>query len=106
MSLTGSEKRQHPRYEIPLGGMLHAPTGDAPFQVRNISAGGALIEVETSLRPGHLIRLEIPEIGTVNGRMTRMNWKFAGIALADGQDKVGAFIDRWLEGEGSGAGPA
>ncbi len=56
-----------------------------------------MIEVEANLRPGHLIRIEIPEIGMFNARMTRMNWKFAGIRLEEGEEKVGAFIQEWLE---------
>ena len=54
-------------------------------------------EVEANLRPGHLIKIEIPEIGQFNARMTRMNWKFAGISLVDGEKEVGAFISSWLE---------
>lgn len=98
MTQTDSEKRQHPRYEIPLEGVLHLANEDAPFQVRNISAGGVLIEVEANLRPGHLFKLEIPEIGVFSARMTRMNWKFAGICLEEGEEQVGAYIDEWLEG--------
>ena len=86
MTHIDGEKRQHPRFEIPLEGVLHSGNEDAPFRVRNISAGGALIEVEANLRPGHLIKLEIPEIGTLDARMTRMNWKFAGISLEEGED--------------------
>lgn len=97
MAHPDGEKRQHPRFEIPLEGLVHAANTDAPFRVRNISAGGALIEVEANLRPGHLIRIEIPEIGMFNARMTRMNWKFAGICLEDGQEEVGAFISGWLK---------
>jgi len=92
-----SEKRQHPRYEIPLEGIVHSGSGDAPCRVRNISVGGALIEVEAGLRPGHLIKVEIPEIGLMNARMTRMNWKFAAIHLEDGQEKVSNFIDEWVQ---------
>jgi len=98
MTHTDSEKRQHPRFDIPLEGVLHTANADAPFRVRNISAGGAMIEVEANLRPGHLIKIEIPEIGMFDARMTRMNWKFAGICLEDGEEKVGAFISEWLEG--------
>jgi hypothetical protein len=97
MTLTGGEKRQHPRFEIPLEGVIHTTNADAPFRVRNISAGGALIEVEANLRPGHLVKIEIPEIGQFNARMTRMNWKFAGISLVDGEKEVGAFISSWLD---------
>ena len=97
MTLSDGEKRQHPRFEIPLEGVLHAGNENAPFRVRNISAGGALIEVEANLKPGHLVSLEIPEIGELSARMTRMNWKFAGIRLEGAEEEIDAFITKWLE---------
>ncbi|MDH3242732.1 MAG: PilZ domain-containing protein [Alphaproteobacteria bacterium] len=97
MTTGDREKRQHPRFEIPLEGTIHTGNDDVPCRIRNLSVGGALIEAETSLRPGHLFDIEVPEIGTMSARMTRMNWKFAGIRLEEGNEKVSAFLGDWLE---------
>ena len=99
MTHTGNERRRHPRFEIPLEGELHMGNGAAPFRVRNLSSGGALIDVEADLRLGHLIRLEIPEIGMLTARTMRIHWKFSGVSLVEGGDKVSAFIGEWLHEE-------
>ena len=67
-----------------------------PCRVRNISVGGAFVEVDARLRIGHLITVNIPEIGSMTGRVARVTWKFAGISLVDGEAAVDAFIVEWL----------
>jgi hypothetical protein len=96
MAANGTENRRHPRYEIPLEGTIIAGGVSVPCQVRNISVGGAFVEVKTSLRVGHLITVKIPEIGSMTGRVARVTWRFTGIALQDADEAVDAFIVEWL----------
>jgi hypothetical protein len=93
------ENRRHPRHEIPLEGTLRAGSVVVPCRVRNISAGGALIEIEHQLRVAHLVTIEIPEIGRMTARVARVSWKFTGLSLVDGEEAVDAFIVEWLERE-------
>ena len=90
------DQRRHPRYDIPLEGSLRWRGETMPFRMRNISASGALIEVEKTLRPGHRVTVEIPEIGEMNGRVVRMMWKLVGISMEDGEAAIDAFIGDWL----------
>lgn len=99
--MAGNERdnRRYPRHEIPLEGTLQVRDDDWPCRVRNISASGALIEVDAPLRVGHLIIVDIPEIGRMRGRVVRTIWKFAGVALEDSEKEVEAFIVEWLAQE-------
>lgn len=99
----GPDKRRHSRHEIPLEGTLRSGGNQAPCKVRNLSAGGALLEVDLPLRPGHLVTVEIPEIGSHNARVVRVIWKFAAVALEEGQKEVEGFIVEWTENEGKDA---
>ena len=92
-----TENRRNPRHEIPLQGTLHSRGQATPCRVRNISAGGALIEVETNLRPGQGIDVEIPELGKMAGRVVRVFWKLAGVSLDQDEGKIDSFIVEWLE---------
>ena len=94
-----TDNRQHPRHEIPLEGTLHYRGDTTPCRVRNISAGGALIEVETNIRPGHAVDIELPELGKMAGRVTRVIWKLAGISLDKDEAQDDAFIVGGLERE-------
>ena len=94
-----NNRRRHSRHDIPLEGKLTWRGQSMPCQVRNLSAGGALVEVESTLRPGHLITIEVPELGKMTGRVVRMIWKLAGISLEEGEAEVDAFIVEWLERE-------
>ena len=96
---TDHHRRRHPRHDIPLEGTLHSRGETMPCQIRNISAGGALIQVEANLRPGHHVAVEIPEIGKLAGRVVRVIWKLAGISLEEGEAEVDAFIVEWLESQ-------
>lgn len=99
MANDDTEKRRHPRYEIPLEGTLHVRDEAVPCRVRNISANGALVEAEVPLRSTNLVTVDIPEIGTMKGRVVRVIWKFAGVALEEGQGEAEAFIVEWLAQE-------
>ena len=99
----GPEKRRHPRHEIPLEGTLRSGGNEAPCKVRNLSAGGALLEVDLPLRPGHLVTVEIPEIGAHNARVVRTIWKFAAVALEGGEKEIEGFIVEWLKNDGEDA---
>jgi hypothetical protein len=99
----GSDKRRHPRYEIPVEGTLRSGSNEAPCKVRNLSANGALLEVDMPLRPGHLVTVDIPQMGAHNARVVRVIWKFAAIALEGGEKEVEGFIVEWMENEGNDA---
>ena len=86
------DQRQHPRYDIPLEGILHSRGEAMSCSVRNISVGGALIRTEANLRPGHAMDLEIPELGKMAGRVVRVNWNSAGISLKNDEATMDAFI--------------
>lgn len=98
-------RRKHPRFEIPLDGVIRKGDVTVPCRVRNLSAAGALIEIDSSalfelnasLRIGHAADVDIPSIGTIKARPTRMHWRFAGLAFEDGSDQVGAFINQWRD---------
>jgi hypothetical protein len=90
------DQRRHPRYDIELEGTLHWRGETMPCRVRNISAGGALIKVEKTLRPGHRVTVEIPEIGKMTGRVVRMMWKLVGISMEDGEAEIDTFMVEWL----------
>ena len=92
-----TDNRQHPRYDIPLEGILHSRGETMPCWVRNISVGGALLRVEANLRPGHYISVEIPEIGTMAGRVVRVIWRHMAMSLEEGEAEVDAFLVEWLE---------
>lgn len=96
----GSDKREHPRHEIPVEGTLRAGDQEVPCKVRNISAGGALLEVDIPLRPGHLVSIELPGTGSQKARVVRVVWKFAAIAMEGGEKEIEAFIVEWLKNEG------
>ncbi len=70
-----------------------------PCQIRNISATGALVQVDASLRPGHFVSLEIPELGKMGGRVVRLIWKHAGITLEECETEINGFIVEWLENQ-------
>lgn len=101
-------KRQHPRIAIPLEGKVSKGDKRVPCRLRNISAGGALIEMDagalfeagSTLRVGQPLEVEIPEIGKLKACPTRMHWKFAALSFEDGSEVVGAFIKQWLDGDG------
>ena len=99
------DQRRHPRYDIPLEGARHWRGETMPCRMRNISAGGALIEVERTLRPGHRVTVEIPEIGEMTGRVVRMMWKLVGISMEEGGAAADAFIVEWLERGSKDAAP-
>ncbi|MDX1485103.1 MAG: PilZ domain-containing protein [Alphaproteobacteria bacterium] len=94
-----SDRRRHPRHDIPIEGTLHSRGEESPCRVRNLSPGGALIEVETSLRPGHFVAVELPEMGKLSGRVVRVIWRLAAISLEEGEEKVEAYIVEWLDGQ-------
>ena len=91
------DHRQHPRYDIPLEGILHSRGEAMPCSIRNISAGGALIRTEANLRPGHYVSVETSEFGKMSGRVVRVIWNFAAISLEGGKTEVDAFLVEWLE---------
>lgn len=101
-------RRRNARHEIPLNGFVRKGDKSIPCRLRNVSASGALIEIDSSdlfelnahLRIGHTATLEIPEIGTFKAHPTRMHWKFAGFAIEDGAAEIGAFIEHWQEDAG------
>jgi hypothetical protein len=98
-----SDKRRHPRHEIPVEGTLIAHGEEVPCKVRNISAGGALLEVGIPLRPGHLVTIDLPGIGRNTARVVRVIWKFAAVSMEGGEKEIEAFIVEWLKNEGSNA---
>lgn len=94
-----TDKRRHPRHEIPLEGTLHSRGEEMPCRVRNISASGALLEVDANLRPGHYISVEIPEIGKFGGRVVRVLWKHAAMHMEEGTAEVEGFLVEWIENQ-------
>ncbi|HSR55746.1 MAG TPA: PilZ domain-containing protein [Alphaproteobacteria bacterium] len=97
-----SDKRRHPRHEIPIEGVLRSGGQEAPCKVRNMSAGGALLEVEIPLRPGHLVTVDLPDIGSHEARVVRILWKFAAVEMESGEKEIEAFIVEWLQNEDGG----
>jgi hypothetical protein len=69
-----------------------------PCEIRNISATGALIQVDANIRPGHHIAVEADEFGKKEGRVVRVIWKHAGIAFDKEDSEVEGFIAQWLLG--------
>jgi len=96
MKDTGSDQRRHPRHDIPMEGFLHAGGVVVPCRVQNISAGGALVEVEARLRLGDWATIKIPEFGSMTGRVARVTSTFIGLSFSDGEAAVDAFILEWL----------
>lgn len=94
-----TDKRRHPRHEVPLAGTLHSRGDTTPCQIRNISASGALIQVDVNLRPGHYVTVETPEIGKMGGRVVRVIWRHAGISLEEGNQEVEGFLVEWLKNQ-------
>ena len=92
-----TDKRRHPRHIITLKGTLHSRGETTPCEVRDISAGGALIQTDINLRPGHYVAVEVPEIGKMGGRVVRVIWKHAGISLEEGEAEIEGFLVEWLE---------
>jgi c-di-GMP-binding flagellar brake protein YcgR len=98
-------RRRDARHQIPLEGFVRKGEKSIPCRLRNISAGGALIEIDSNdlfelnahLRIGHTATLEIPSIGAFKAHPTRMHWKFAGFAFEAGSAEIGAFIKHWQE---------
>jgi hypothetical protein len=98
-------RRRDARHQIPLEGLVRKGDKSIPCRLRNISAGGALIEIDTSdlfelnahLRIGHTATLEIRSVGAFKAHPTRMHWKFAGFAFEDGRAEIGAFIEHHQE---------
>ena len=91
-----TEQRRHPRHDIPLQASLRAAGTVVPCLVHNISAGGALIEVNAQLRIGDRAEIKFADYGTMAGRVARLSSTTAGIAFDDGEAAMKAFIEQWL----------
>jgi hypothetical protein len=96
MTDKGSEQRRHSRHDIPMTGFLHAGGVVVPCRVRNISAGGALVEADARLRLGDCATVKIPDFGSMTGRVVRVTSTFFGLSFSDGEAAVDAFILEWL----------
>ncbi len=96
MTGNASDQRRHPRHDIPLRGYLHCGGAVVPCRVRNISAGGALVEASANLRLGDWATIKVPHFGSITGRVARISSTFIGIAFSDGEQAVDAFILQWL----------
>lgn len=96
MTGNASDQRRHPRHDIPLRGYLQSGGAVVPCRVRNISAGGALVEASANLRLGDWATIKVPHFGSITGRVARVASTFIGIAFSDGEQAVDAFILQWL----------
>ncbi len=94
-----TDHRRHPRYDITLGGTLRYRDDEVPCRVRNMSASGALIEVETYIRPGYLVTIDIPGIGKKTANVVRMDWRLAAVSLMGDEKEVESFIIEWQKNQ-------
>lgn len=92
-----NDKRRYPRHEIPLSGTIHYRGETMPCFIRNISASGALLQVDANLRPGHYVSVDVPEIGKFGGRVVRVLWKHAAMNFEEGKAEVEGFLVEWTE---------
>lgn len=61
---------------------------DLPGYVRNVSPGGALIELPLPLAQGTLLRLDVPEIGMLGGVIQHQDGVFHGIRFVESRQAV------------------
>lgn len=90
------DRRRHPRHEISIRASLHAAGVVVPCHVRNISAGGVLVEANAQLRIGDRTKVTIPEFGAVAGWVVRVSSTTVGIAFEESNQSIDRFVAEWL----------
>ena len=77
----GSERRVHRRYPVSKTVRAASDTWRDTGTVRDISAGGAAIQIGPGLQQGDLIDLDIEGIGAVSGYVLRYEGDVAAVAF-------------------------
>jgi len=103
MNENKTDQRRHSRHEIPLQASLQAAGVVVPCRVHNISASGALIDVNAQLRIGDRVSVKVPDFGTMVGLVARISSTTVGIAFEEGEEAMDAFIVEWLAFESGNA---
>lgn len=67
----GRERRKHPRYEIRKSIRIHADGRVLEGTLRDISVGGAAVELRAEIPDGSEARMDIEELGDYPGRVVR-----------------------------------
>ena len=98
-----SDQRRHSRHEIPLQATLQAAGVVVPCRVHNVSASGALIDVNARLRIGDRVTVKVPDFGAMVGLVARISSTTVGIAFEEGEAAMDAFIAEWLALESGNA---
>jgi hypothetical protein len=68
----GSDRRAFPRYAVDLPAHLSINGRSAPCQLVDVSAGGALIRTERTVRVGDLVSVDLPHCGPTIGTVIRL----------------------------------
>lgn len=71
----GTNARAAGRESMMLLATLRLPGGEEKARVRNLSAGGMMVDLATTLPPGTRVEIELPRIGGVAGAVA---WSKAG----------------------------
>jgi hypothetical protein len=79
-------KQRPPRHASMLRAELHWPNGSMPVRLRNISAGGAMLQAGQDLDPYSKVVLEIPNTAAIAGRVRWCRSKLIGIHFNDDFD--------------------
>lgn len=103
MNENTADQRRYSRHEIPLTASLQAAGVVVPCRVHNISAGGALIDVNAQLRIGDRVTVKVSDFGTMVGLVARISSTTVGIAFEEGEEAMDAFIVQWLAFESGNA---
>ncbi len=75
------ERRRHQRYAIGEAGALWIQDQAFDCTVVNISAGGALVEVDPRAAPGESVRLEIPNWGNFEAVVRRRERQYLALTF-------------------------
>lgn len=82
------ELREHKRISVCWDASVRFAGAELACNILNVSLCGAKIELDTELKPGIELKLDIPGCGALSGRVVWSLVNQAGIILDDNADTV------------------
>lgn len=92
------EQRKEKRYKVDLWGELRFEDGELPVRIKDLSASGALLYLDTPPPRGCVVCLWISDFGEVEVRVMHASDTFCGVAFTHPAQHRAALLD-WLRQE-------
>jgi hypothetical protein len=99
----GPEKRRLPRKKVLWAARVTSAIGERQCTIFNLSRGGALIRLDTTLDRCATIELTIPGVGKLPGWVVWSSYDRAGIQFSDLSESQAAALEQALLGRRGGA---